>query len=1047
MTEQTADSFEVSPQQEQLWLAQPDGPSDRIQAVFHLHRALDPAAVEAALNRSVARHEILRTTFVRRPGIRVPLQAVAGELTPAWSTADLSSQTPDEQASRLEQLAAAELAQPFDFVQGPLLRAQLVRLDSERYALVLTASALCADASSLSLLAGELTGGQVVEDPLQYADFAAWQRELQAAQDDEAGRAREFWAGLEELSGPAIPFSHPERSSGTTARVAVRLGERPAAGLAELSARYGVRAATVAHAAWHVVLARSAGSEQVSLSYIGSERRHADLEGAVGAFSRPVPVSTQIDSRVSFAELLPQLEHDADEAMVWQDYVPAHAPELPVGFVCAPGASLHSLVLAGSSLRLWLTCIAGEHELSLSVDYDPEFLARPSAERLARRLEQIIASAAADPGRLALELELLDDGERGLVLFDFNRSGPEALTPPAHERFAAHAAAAPAREAVVDEHGAISYGELDARANQLANRLRRAGVGPDVAVGLCSDRSIDMVVGLLGILKAGGAYVPLHYEHPPARLGHQLQTAGARAIVTQEPLLTHLPEFAGEVICLDRDRAQLDGEDRTAPRASEVAPENLAYVIYTSGSTGTPKGVGVTHGNLANYAAAIVSRLEAEREPLAFGVATSISTDLGNTSVFGALCSGGTLVLVSPVAAADAGALHRQLERSPIDVLKITPSHIGALISGGDARVLPRRWLIVGGERAPWDLVRSVRALSEDVRILNHYGPTEGTIGACTHEAGEGPGEYEPASVPIGSPLAGYRCYVLDERRAPVPIGAPGRLYIGGAGVAREYIQAPEQTAERFVEDPFAGARMYDTGDVARWLPDGALEFLGRTDEQVKIRGYRVEPLEVESALRAHAGVSEAAVVARPGSAGDLRLIAYCAPQALDQGELKDHLAQWLPEFMLPAAIVTMSSLPRTPSGKVDRLALPDPEESGMDAAYLAPRSPIENTVAEIWQHVLGVERIGVHDDFFALGGHSLLATQVVAQVRTDFAVELPLHSLFTYPTVESLSEEIVRMMGDSDEDETARLIAELEGLSDEEAERLLAGEAQPPEA
>jgi acyl carrier protein len=390
------------------------------------------------------------------------------------------------------------------------------------------------------------------------------------------------------------------------------------------------------------------------------------------------------------------------------------------------------------------------------------------------------------------------------------------------------------------------------------------------------------------------------------------------------------------------------------------------------------------------------------------------------------------------------------MHSSAVDVLKIAPSHIGALLASGDPRVLPRRWLVIGGERAGWDLIERVRA-SAGCKILNHYAPTETTIGSCTFEVGEGPGEYEPACVPIGRPIAGTRCYVLDDGRRPVPIGVPGRLFIAGAGVSRGYVGEPELTAQRFSPDPFVGrdeVRMYDTGDLARWLPDGAIEFLGRLDEQIKLRGYRVEPAEIEAALRTHEQVREAivAVQATAGGGGEPRLLAYCTGDGeLDRNQLRDHLAGWLPEFMLPSAIVVIDEMPRTPSGKIDRLALPDPDlADAQSCEYIAPRTPMEEAVAAIWEQVLGVARVGMQDDFFALGGHSLTATQVVAQVRSDLAVELPLHALFTCPTVESLAEEIVRMIGDSEGDETARLMAELQSMSDEEAERLLAHDMSP---
>jgi amino acid adenylation domain-containing protein len=1064
MSEQTADSFEVSPQQEQLWLAEPEGPSGRVQALISLIGPLDVAALRAALGSTVARHESLRTTFVRRPGIRVPLQVVGDELDAAWTTRDLTNLGEREQAAGLEELLAQELAEPLDFSGGPLVRATLVALAPDAHALILTFSSLTADASSSALVARELAhhlGGaeQPAEDPLQYADFAAWQRELQDSEDDEAREAADFWAGVAEAASPPLPFASGSTAPFAASSVPVELDQALIGELRAQAGRYGASAPALVHAAWQLLLARDSGAEEVVTAFLPAERRHTDLDGAVGAFTRSVPIRTSAAGRLSFAEVLSDVAHARELALAWQDYAPVDGSgQLTVGFVAADayrgqagalGVSVDRVLTTDPALRLWASCADSPDCLELRLWFDPASYQREAVQRLSRQLALLLSGIAANPGSSVGELPLLDAAERRLVLEQFNHTSAPVPDGSVHQLIAARAAAAPDREAVRDEHGAITYAELETRANQLAHRLRRAGAGPDVAVGLCTDGSIEMVVGMLGILKAGGAYVPLHYEHPAQRLGQQLSTAAAVAIVTQESLLDRLPEFEGEIVALDTDREALAGEPASAPEVP-VSHDNLVYIIYTSGSTGTPKGVAVTHGNLVNYAADIARRLGADQERLAFGLVTSISTDLGNTSLFGALCSGGTLVLISPVAAADPGALSRQLQQTPIDVLKITPSHIGSLLIGDDPGVLPRRWLVIGGERAPWDLVERVSAIS-NCRILNHYGPTEATVGCCTFAAGDGPGAYAPATVPIGGPISNTSCYLLSEQLEPVPLGAPGRLFIGGAGVARGYVGAPELTAERFLEDPFAtgsGARMYDTGDVARWLPDGALEFLGRVDEQVKIRGYRVEPAEVETALRSHTAVREAVVRTWESSAGDVRLVAYCTVDGVtDPTDLRGYLGTWLPEFMLPSAIAVLDSFPQTPSGKVDRLALPDPETLGESAAdYIAPRTPVEQAVSEIWSHVLGVEKVGMEDDFFALGGHSLLATQVVAQVRSDFAVDLPLHSLFSYPTVESLTAEIVRMMGDSEQEETAKLMAELEGLSDEEAERLLAGEAHLPE-
>ena len=562
-----------------------------------------------------------------------------------------------------------------------------------------------------------------------------------------------------------------------------------------------------------------------------------------------MPIQARVGASRSFAEVLVEVERARDDALVRQDYAPGGGPAaVETGFIQYPrhleGAEGSPLAIermrhAGPQLPLELMCGTDGRRLTLSIEFDPARYRRSTVSDLADGLARMLAAFATDPSLPIADVQLLGEDAGQRLMREFNDTAAAVPEECAHELIGRWALSAPDRQAVVDGESSITYAELDARANQLAHRLRARGVGRGVAVGLNTDRSIEMVVGLLGILKAGGAYVPLHHEHPPARLQHQLVTAGAAALVTQEPLLGTLPQFEGEVVCLDRDRAELQSEPSSVPEA-DVSHDDLAYVIYTSGSTGTPKGVCVTHANLVNYAADITARLGADGDPLSFGLVTSISTDLGNTSVFGALCSGGTLVLIAPDVAADAGAVASLMETAAVDVLKITPSHIGALLAADDPRVLPRRWLVIGGERASWDLIDRVRALSS-CAILNHYGPTETTIGSCTFEVGDGPGEYEPASVPIGRPISNTSCYVLDDDRRLTPVGVPGRLFIAGAGVARGYAGEPGLTEERFSADPFAPegeARMYDTGDLARWLPDGTLEFLGRVDEQLKIRGY-----------------------------------------------------------------------------------------------------------------------------------------------------------------------------------------------------------------
>jgi amino acid adenylation domain-containing protein len=1035
-----SDSFNVSPQQEQQWLVEPYGPSARLQLAVTLHGPLEETELRAALGQTIQRHEILRTTFSRQPGVRVPLQVIHEQLEPVWGTLDLGSLSPEEQAPALASALRQELAEPVDLDAGPVVRALLVALGPERHTLVLTLTALHADVASVSPLLSEFVHhysgvGELVPEPLQYADFAEWQREVAASEDPPADEARAHWTTFLGATSPSLPFSSEAAGAFTPSELTLDLDPELRAAIETQAASLETSVHTFVQAAWHSLLGRATGEDRVVLGYTPPGTHHAELAGAIGAFSRTLPVPTQTASESTFGDVVAEVDLARKQQAAWGDYAPAEVgADLQVGFIAVDpfstqaqtlAVSLERVTTSGPQFRLWLTCETPASGLRLSLRFDPRQFEAEQVERLAGQLEPLLRAVAAGGGMTTLgELDLLGGPERRQVLVDFNNTAapiPDLSVP---ELIAARAAASPGALAVVDETGSLSYAALERRANQLAHRLRRAGVGPDVAVGLCVDRSLESIVGLLGILKAGGAYVPLHYEHPVARLAQQLATAGAQAIVTQEALLDRLPEHEGLVICLDRDRAELDAEPTDAPGV-EVSPGSLAYVIYTSGSTGVPKGVGVTHRNVVNYATDIVTRVGADKEPLAFGLVTSISTDLGNTSVFGALCSGGTLVLISPTAAADGPLFARQLEVTPVDVLKITPSHLAALLAGAEARALPRRLLVLGGERAAWDLIGRIRELSE-VPILNHYGPTETTVGATTFPVPAGPGPFRPASVPIGRPISNTACYILNERGKPAPIGVAGVLFIAGAGVAQGYVGQPELTAERFPADPFASergasdgaqARMYDTGDRARWLPDGAIEFLGRADEQVKVRGYRVEPGEIESALRAHPLVKEAVVTTANG-AGEVRLVAYCIPSdGLGSEELRAHLAARLPEFMIPSAIALIDEIPRTPSGKIDRLALPDPDtlSEAPRAAYVELRTPVEEAVAAVWSQTLGVERIGATDDFFELGGHSLLATHTIAQLRNDFAIDLPLHALFLSPTVESLAAEIAVLL---DEDE-----------------------------
>jgi amino acid adenylation domain-containing protein len=592
----------------------------------------------------------------------------------------------------------------------------------------------------------------------------------------------------------------------------------------------------------------------------------------------------------------------------------------------------------------------------------------------------------------------------------------------------------------------LNYAQLNSRANQLAQLLRRKGVKPGVLVPLCLERSAEMIVALLGILKAGGAYVPLVPDHPKTRLAQQVADTHASVLITEQKFLPNLPAFAGEIVCFDRDAALIGNESAENP-APMATPHDIAYVIYTSGSTGIPKGVAVSHSNVVNYACFISQKLNAAAEPLNFATVSTLAADLGNTAIFPALISGGCLHVIGYDTAMAADRFAAYIQRHPIDILKITPSHLGSLLTAAQgARVLPRRYLILGGELASWDLITRVQQAGT-CKVINHYGPTEATIGCCTFDVGVNDvREWAPASVPIGRPIANAQAYILDKNMQPVPVAVPGELCIGGAGIAKGYLNQPQQTSERFISNPFSNSpadRLYRTGDLARFLPDGNIEFLGRIDQQVKIRGFRVEPAEIETVLKQNSVVKQAVVLARPEK-DEKRLVAYVIATNKSSHlstELRGYLQERLPDYMVPSAVVLLDALPLTPNGKLDVAALPSPDELAVEHTLVAPRNQVEQGLTDIWRQVLGVEQVGVEDNFFDLGGHSLLATQVIARIRSTFHVQLPLRTLFDTPTVAGLAQQIAAFPQTSEDEEVARLLQELEGLSDEEAERLLGQE------
>ena len=1029
------EGFRLSPQQTRLWSLQRAGAASpyRARCAVSIAGAVDAARLCEAVGRTVERHEILRTVFRRVAGMSAPLQVIteAGAAVEEEDARGVDDAGLDARAAAFFQ----ETGDAAEDADGSPLRARLLAVDEDRHLLLLDLPALCADLESLEKLTAEIAraygaGGEALPDvAVQYADFAEWQNGLLEEADTAA--AAEWWRSRD--FAPLLPLpllfdAAPAEGQDFDPRtLRPPIGGGTAGRVEALAAELEAPAEAILLACWHLLLRRLTGGAELVIGAAADGRRYPELREAVGLLARYLPVRLTPGDDAPFHEMAREVAAALEagrarqEHFTWPDDGAAaffpylfEAVEAPVPHT-AGGVTfaLRDRAAHYDRFAAKLVCVISQGGIEIELHHDAAVLGAEEAARVAGYFAVLLDAAVADPGRAAGALDILPDAERARIegLSRSDEAMEDGDLVPAWIEAAARRS--PDAVAVVFEDEAVSYGELDARANRLARHLAGLGAGPDVPVGILVERSAELMVAVLAILKSGSAYLPLDPALPDERIGAMLDQARAPLVVTREHLAGRLAGHSARAVRLDADADAIGRESDAAP-GIDLDPANLAYVIFTSGSTGQPKGVMVEHRQLAAYVRGASARMELPAGG-SYATVSSLAADLGNTAVFPALCGGGTLHLVSAERAADPAAFAEYLRRHAVDCLKIVPSHLAALAGSDPAAVLPRRRLVLGGEAAAAEWVDTLRDAAPECEIFNHYGPTEATVGALVHRAGDG-ARTRSGTVPLGRPLPGARVHVLDPHLRPVPVGIAGELYLGGAGVARGYLHQPGQTADRFLPDPSgdAGARMYRTGDRARWLPDGTVEFLGRSDDQLKIRGFRVEPGEVEAALRIHPAVREAAVVARDGAggAGEHRLVAYVgadggAPQA---AELRDHLRSRLPDYMVPSAFVVMPALPRLASGKVDRRALPAPEAAQGEPRreYAAPGTAVEQVLAALWEELLGVERVGLDDDFFVLGGHSLLATTLLFRIRETLQVQLPLRRVFDAPTLAELARQVV---------------------------------------
>jgi amino acid adenylation domain-containing protein len=1040
-----SESMALSWAQERLWfIDQLEGPNAayNIRFAIRLHGSLNREALKSASDAILTRHESLRTRFAEING--EPVQTINPPRPLAVRVVELQHLDEALREQSLRTVLDEEVAKTFDLQAGEPIRGCLVRLQTQEHVLLLVMHHVVSDGWSLGVLAREL--GALYEAfcsgrtdplpplPIQYADYACWQR--QWLKGEELRRQLEYWK--EHLRGAPefleLPTDRPRPTTRTYrgSTVDVSIGPGLTRELRTLSMQHELTLSMVLQAAWSVVLCILAGQRDLVLGIPVANRRRTELEGLIGFFVNSLAVRLQLDGSPTVNELLRRIKcvmvgayahQDVPFEKVVEELRPArnlsHSPLFQVMFALqnTPREQMHlsALTLADQAVplrttqfELFLSLYEVGDQVSGILNYNTDLFDQSTAERWASYFLVALREIVRNSQTRLDAIDLMGPIERHAVLWRFNSTetqcAPNKLV---HELFEERAGRCKDVPAVMYLYTALTFGELNNRANKLARYLRARGVGADQRVGLFFERGLEAIVALLGILKAGGAYIPFDPRSPADRLGRMVRNAATRLVLTQEDLLGRIPRET-EAIALDsnwEEIGSLSGTDLDGKWVGLTA-RNLAYAIYTSGSTGEPKGVMVEHQGVLNLWMALEPIFATMERCKRVSVNAPLYFD-SSVKLLLQLVSGRTLVIVPEQIRADASALI-EFASTRVDLLDCTPSHLSSLISNGLGKSNQRipEAIVIGGEAISPEIWASASALT-GTRMFNSYGPTECSVVASLCEI--------RGTIPtIGNPIGNVRVYILGEDLQPVPIGVRGELYIGGAGVGRGYLHLPQLTAERFVCDPFSespSARMYRTGDVARWRADGKIEFLGRNDFQVKVRGYRIEPGEIEAQLLRSKLVKEAVVIAGADASGERQLVAYVThfPSHVPTAdELRTALRSVLPDYMVPSAYVALKNFPLTRNGKLDRHALPAPGLAARTSRrYTPPAGDIECALEKIWSELLNVERVGRYDTFFELGGHSLLATRLVSRVREKLIVELPVRSIFDAPTIATLADRI----------------------------------------
>jgi amino acid adenylation domain-containing protein len=1041
--------------QERLWFLDqlvPGNPFYSEGAGLRLTLPLNVAVLERSLNEIVRRHEILRTTFAVVEGR--PVQVVADSMHLKLPVIDLRHLPPSEREATAVRLATEDARQVFDLAKGPMIRTTLLRLGDHDYVFLLAMHHIISDGWSLGVFCRELgtiyaafSAGRPSPLPelrIQYADFAVWQREW--LQGDVRDQQLSYWKGrLGNLPVLQLPTDGPRPAVFSYRGDCIQhvFPRRVLAGLKALMQAEEATLFMVLLAAFQLLLHRYTGQKDVVVGSPIANRNRAEIEDLIGFFVNTLVMRTDLSGNPSFRELIGRVREVALGAYAHQDlpfetlvgelhperdlsrnplfqviFQVGHAPQQQ-----SSGAGLPLLEVKRGTAKfdLRVDFWEGAQGLEAKFEYSTDLFEPATIRRMMEHFQILLESIVADPDRRIGDLRLLSAEEEHRLLVEWNRTDsayPRQAC--VHELFEAEAARHPDATAVVYGDTRLTYGELNRWANRIAHRLRELGVEAETLVGLCTERSVETIAGMLGILKAGGAYVPLDAGYPRERLAFMMTDARLKMLLTQRRLLADLAGSDIAILQLDNPDEIAGYGDQNPPAGTTAA--NLAYVMYTSGSTGLPKGTCITHSAInrlvrdTNYVELNASDVMCQ--------ASNCSFDAATFEIWGALLNGAQLAGVSRDVTLSPPEFTTYLETHGVTVLFLTTALFNQIAREGPRAFGSLRYLLFGGESVDPRWPRLVQKVAAPQRLLHVYGPTESTTFASWHPVTDVQDNAE--TVPIGMPVANTRIYLLDDELRLVPTGVVGELYIGGDGLARGYLNRPDLTAEKFVPDPTSGecgSRLYRTGDLARHLPDGNIQFLGRRDNQIKIRGYRVELDEIESTLIHHEFVEQAVVVAREDQQGNKRLVAYLVTgaHAPAEGDIKRFLASKLPDYALPASFVLVDALPLNENGKVDRRSLPAPKPVEIDPIEVGARTPVEEVLVGLWREVLGADRVSVHDNLFSdLGGHSLLATQLVTRIRNSFEIEFPLQLIFERPTIAEVAEAIEE-----------QLLAEIEDMSE----------------